>query len=313
MESEFIVRQATEEDIPEIIRFICENWSENHIFVKSRDFFRYMLCDSDGVNVILAVDSNNRIYGLEGCTFYNSSDTPDSSGMMWRCLKTSDVLLGIKIDQYMQTYRKQKFHFGIGANPNTTIKITKKFYKHYTGKMDHFYRLNGNMKEYNIAFVVHKDILPPIESSSKLERINGVQQLQKILPENMLKKYVPYKDMAYLIHRYVEHPIYQYEFYVIKKGEQQTNSVLITRTIPVKERSMIKIIDFIGDNQDLSGLSRSFDELMIEKNAEYIDIYSLGIREEELHRAGFIRLSDGDSNIIPNYFEPFLKKNVDIY
>lgn len=313
MEDEFIVRQAEEQDIPQIIRFIKENWSENHIFVKSMDFFRYMLCDKHGVNVIIAVDSKNKIYGMEGCTFYNSSETPDSSGMMWRCLKTSDVMLAVKIDKYMKTWQNQKFHFGVGANPDTTLKIAKKFYKNYVGKMDHFYRLNSCVKEFHIAKVVHKDIPLCVDKNIILQKIGSAEQLKEILPDSVLRQYTPYKDIDYLIRRYVEHPIYQYDLYLMKKEHGESRSVLITRKLEIDNRIAIKIIDFIGNNQDLDGVGEELDRLMRRENAEWIDIYSFGIGENELNNAGFIRLEDGDENIIPNYFEPFLQQNVDIY
>jgi len=313
MEGPFIVRQAEEKDVPQIIQFIKENWNENHIFVKSMDFFRYMLCDKRGVNVIIAVDSGNKIYGMEGCTFYNSSDMPDSSGMMWRCLKTEDVMLGIKIDKYMQTYQNQKYHFGVGSNPDTTLKITKKFYKHHVGKMDHFYRLNAHVNEFHIANVVHKDILQCVDKNVMLQKIDSVEELKEILPDFILRQYTPYKDIDYIIRRYLEHPVYQYDLYLVKTECKESHSVLITRMVEANNNSAIKIIDFIGNNQDLEGVGVALDKLMNQANAEWVDIYSLGLTDNELNSAGFIRLEEDDENIIPNYFEPFVKQNVDIY
>lgn len=309
---ELVVRQAIEADIPKIRQFIKENWNENHIFVQSEKFFRYMLCNERGVNVIIAMDEKNNIYGMEGCTFYNSSETPDSSGMMWRCLKTSDVMLGIDIDKFMQTYQNQRFHFGVGCNPDTTLKITKKLYKHLVGKMDHFYRLNPEISQYRIAKVGAVNILDGHSTDKSLKKIKSENELRNVLTDEVLKKYIPYKDINYIVHRYINHPTYEYDIYGIDNGSDM-DAVLITRTVEYENSTAIKIIDYIGDSSEISGLAKAFDELMIKQNSEYIDIYSVGISEEELNSAGLIRLECNDSNIIPNYFEPFLQQNVDIY
>ncbi len=312
MEQGYTIRQAEKKDIPYIIDFIKENWNENHIFVRNKAFFEYMLCEDDSVNIIVAVDSDNKIYGMEGCTFYNSSKNPDSSGMMWRCLKSKDVLLGVEIDQYLKSYKDQRFHFGIGSNPNTALKITKKLYKHLTGKMDHFYRLNEK-EQYKICVVCHKDILRREQSSSKLIELHGEEELKSVVSDSFLKQFIPFKDIKYLIKRYISHPIYSYHIYVIERENNMTNSILITRVVEARQARAIKIVDFIGKEEDLLGLTYEFDRLMKETDSEYIDLYCVGLKEETLNSAGFIRLQENDTNIIPNYFEPFEQKNVDIY
>lgn len=312
MSDKFSVHQANVEQIPDIIKFISDNWNKNHIFVKNEEFFKYMLCDEDGVNVIVAEGENGVIYGMEGCTFYNSTPTPDSSGMMWKCLKTDDVMLGIEIDQYMQKYKNQRFHFGVGSNPNTTIKITKRFYKHKTGKMDHFYRLR-KLDEYVLAKVEHYDFQKSERGSKKLYQVNSEQELREVLTDSMLEKFIPYKDIKYIINRYMRHPIYNYIIYGITEQNKNLNSVIIMRVVEINGAKALKIVDFIGDSEDIAGLGYEFDQLMDLYECEYIDIYSVGINEEILESSGLIRLQDDDTNIIPNYYEPFEQKNVDIY
>jgi hypothetical protein len=52
---------------------------------------------------------------------------------------------------------------------------------------------------------------------------------------------------------------------------------------------------------------------MNENNYEYIDCYCYGISEKTMNAAGFLQRKETDTNIIPNYFEPFLCKNGDVY
>ena len=52
--------------------------------------------------------------------------------------------------------------------------------------------------------------------------------------------------------------------------------------------------------------------LLKNTDAEYIDFYSAGIEEDDLAASGFTRCQAGDGVVIPNYFEPFIKKKIEI-
>ena len=52
--------------------------------------------------------------------------------------------------------------------------------------------------------------------------------------------------------------------------------------------------------------------MLEEYDAEYIDLYSHGVQIELLEQAGFINRKKVNNLIIPNYFEPFEQKNIDL-
>ena len=54
-------------------------------------------------------------------------------------------------------------------------------------------------------------------------------------------------------------------------------------------------------------------KLLQKYKAEYIDIYSYGISKKIFKQAGYINRYEEQSLIIPNHFEPFQKKNIDIF
>ena len=89
-------------------------------------------------------------------------------------------------------------------------------------------------------------------------------------------------------------------------------SLLITREIQVNDSKVLRVIDFIGEEQDIRNIGQELQNIMNENDYEYIDFYQYGIPEDILNEAGFIKRDKNDTNIIPNYFEPFEKKNVDI-
>nr|MCR4746137.1 hypothetical protein [Lachnospiraceae bacterium] len=56
-----------------------------------------------------------------------------------------------------------------------------------------------------------------------------------------------------------------------------------------------------------------WQKLMKKNNYEYIDFYEYGLDDIYLKNAGFNERIIEDENIIPNYYEPFEKQNVDIW
>ena len=68
----------------------------------------------------------------------------------------------------------------------------------------------------------------------------------------------------------------------------------------------------IGDFTFMGSISGLLDNLLEKYEAEYVDCYEVGINEEDMKRAGWKKTADS-GNVIPNYFEPFIQKNIDIY
>ena len=63
----------------------------------------------------------------------------------------------------------------------------------------------------------------------------------------------------------------------------------------------------------LCHLSKLDDLEMKIYNYEYVDLLSSGIDEEILMKSGFNKQQSSSGVIIPTYFEPFIRENMDIY
>ena len=74
---------------------------------------------------------------------------------------------------------------------------------------------------------------------------------------------------------------------------------------------VLRIVDYIGNRRLFAGLRGFIDANL--KKYEYIDFYCYGFEENYILEAGFTLLDDSDDNIIPNYFQPFERKNIDIW
>ena len=123
---------------------------------------------------------------------------------------------------------------------------------------------------------------------------------------------VPYKDFQYIKHRYFDYPIYRYNVYGIK-CEGKLVSAFITRNETVNGRIVVRIFDYIGDYKYIINMAHYIRNILFIDNVEYCDIYFYGVDEQLFVDAGFIEVEDDDVNIIPNYFHPFEKSNIDIW
>ena len=68
----------------------------------------------------------------------------------------------------------------------------------------------------------------------------------------------------------------------------------------------------MGDNDVFALLGNFALSLLDEYKAEYLDIYSYDVPIDIIDKAGFLDRQEYDNLIIPNYFEPFERKNVDL-
>ena len=303
------IRRAVYSDIPQIMEFIDKYWKKGHILAKDRQFFEWMYVDNGKVNFYIAIDRDSKIYGIEGFILYNHSDTPDASGTIWKTIKSSNPVLGLEIEQHMVS--DLKIRYGCSAGISEKARRIHELNGCKVEKMLHFYRLN-NLSTYKIAKIKQKYIPNVVDTGYRLERVADFEEVKKVLSVEFLKAQKLYKDYAYLNKRYFLHPIYQYDVWKIVKKIGSVKSILITRVEKYKDKQICKIIDFYGDLDDLTKITSAIDNMLRINQYEYIDIYSFGVPKIIYQKAGFVECTD-DSNIIPNYFNPFEQRNIDLY
>ncbi|OMF49985.1 hypothetical protein [Paenibacillus peoriae] len=309
------IRHAELADQEGILQFIKKHWKEDHVFVVHPDLFEYYHVIDGKLTYVIAEDEHTKeIYGLQGYIASNRSGNPDVWGAIWKTIPTPAPypFLGIKIMMYIRKCVNSRIFAGCGANPKTTIPLLK-FLKEKTGKLNHYYRI-ADQRDYRIAEILHKNIIPLSESPKyNLIKFNSIVELQERFDIEKYKKRKPYKDGWYINRRYFEHPINDYQVYGIDKGDHQIDSILIAREQDHNEAKILRILDFIGVDTDLVGIGQWIQNVIEERHYEYVDCYCVGISNEIMNQAGFSLRDETDNNIIPNYFEPFVKGNIDIY
>ena len=311
------IRLATPNDIDNIMAFLKEYWDKNHILAVNRDFFEYEFRVGDRVNYILAVNrQTGKIDACEGIYIYSKGgdDTEpfDMSGGMFRTSPNALLpFLGLEI-----LYRKRfmmgvtmRSYIGIGSNFNTSYPLTKKYFKDdMVGRLEHFYRLNDK-KEYQIAHITHKIILD-IDSKDQAELVlfRDFKHMYEVFDNESFKKYNPYKSPWYINKRYFNNPVFTYKLYGL-----ESSLVLVCREVAYNGAKILRIVDILGDREQFHRVGKALDNLMKQNDYEYIDLYQKNMDTDGLKKAGFIERLEDDVNIIPNYFAPYLAKNIEIY
>ncbi len=327
-ERKYEFRLAKRNDIPNIMRYIDVAWKKGHILSKDRELFEYEFCEegTDDVHILLAIDkATGEIEGMDG--FYYTSSVREKGafdvwGSMWSVRKDHKniPMLGVQIANEYTRQVGFRYELGVGVNPVTAAPLQKDYFDVTVGKVNHFYRLN-ELNEYRLAEVVKYDQKNAERNSGSsadqktehhLVRANNIDEVTASFDFEKKIKKIPFKDAWYVNRRFFRHPVYEYEIYLLCTKEGNADALMVMRRCWSEGRCALRIMDYVGDITALAGVSESLWKLM-DSNTEYIDFYNYGYDVEDIINAGFTLRTDEDANIIPNYFEPFEKKNVDIW
>ena len=306
------IRQAVYKDIPKIMNFIDEHWKKGHIMGNNRTMFEFQhVRDGEVFYIIAEDDVDGKIYGSMGYIPMMEQEWPCMSTVMIRSLENPEGrMLGEEISRYfeanMQCYNvfsvgvEKRYAKTIGAMGGVTIDT-----------LHHYYRL-GKKREFKIASICHYEVIPVQHTESKLiPLLEFADFVGQVDLEELYEDY-PRRSPAYIEHRYYKHPYFNYKLWGIQ-SKDGIKSAFAAREEVVGEAKVLRIVDFFGRDRDLAGIGGELDRLLLEKDYEYIDFYCYGIDEEIMKKAGFLLREENDSNIIPNYFDPFEQKNVEIY
>lgn len=297
------------DDIPAIMQFVEKNWKENHILARDEEFFHWMYTDEEGCNVVLAEDEHNDICGMIGVIKYNSTKNPDIVGTMWKVLHTKNPQLGLDIGKKMYEIYNPRCDIGPGLNKRA-LKINQML-GYFGAAMGHLYVL-GACTEYRIAKVIKKQERISCMSKKRLFEIHTKDKLRMIYNDALQRRRVPYKDFNYVVHRFMQHPIYTYRFLGIQNEEGVIKAFFVVREVEHDGAKACKIVDYYGPYEEIIDTASEVYRFVDENNYEYMDIYCYGVPEEYLFTAGFSWCTNEEA-IIPNYFAPFEQKNTDIY
>ena len=315
-DKKYDIRLASIDDIPYIMKFLDDHWKKGHIMATNRKLFEYEYVHEDEVDFILAIDKNTKkIEALFGFLRCSKDRNGDIWGSMWMVNDNPDnmKLLGVELAKRVYSLTGCRSHIGNGANPKTTIPLRKIFFREKTVKMKQYYRLNADIENYEIAVVKEPWISEKLKDTPvyHLKKIESFKELLNSFDIDSVNG-IPHKDSWYVNHRYFEHPVYHYDIYGIQDQKKICRAIFVTRSVVIGKSGVLRIVDYIGDHKMFAGLYDEIGNLISSGNYEYIDFFEYGISDELIEKAGF-KNRDEFNNIIPNYFEPFVQENIDIW
>lgn len=306
-------RIASINDADRIMAFIKECWNSGHILANNKEFFLYEYGNGDNLNFLIAENKlSNRLEAIYAFYLYSDPESNrqvDSAGGLSRVRDDCPVpMVGTYMYKKLLDLFNIRCMLGVGLNRNTAYEINKRLFKYEMGELTHYYRLSDSFEEYRIAEIVNKSIRPVFGEKKELDEYSNQHDLFEAFNPEKYENRITYKDKRYLIHRYFEHPVYHYLFYVV-----ENDLILVCREIELFGRKILRIVDCIGNVDCLRKIGYGIQKLIEKNNYEYVDLLAYGIEDDLMFESGFERINEDDCNIIPNYFEPFVKENIVIY
>lgn len=306
------IRQAVYEDIPQIMRFIDEHWKKGHIMGNDRTMFEFQhVRDGEVFYIIAEDDADGRIYGSMGYIPMMEQEWPCMSTVMIQSLKNPERrMLGEEMARYFEE-NMQCFNLICVGVEKRYAKTIAQMGGAFVGKLHHYYRL-GTKRDFRIARIQHYDIIPVTDHNSELIPLKSFKEFLELVDLTEIYKDFPRRSPAFIEHRYYQHPYYTYKLWGIQ-SVHGCNSAFAAREERINNAKVLRIVDFFGKDTELAGIGCELDRILLEEDYEYIDFYCYGIDHNIMNQAGFLLKAPEDSNIIPNYFDPFEQRNIEIY
>jgi hypothetical protein len=305
--------------------FIGKYWSEQHVLSKSHKIMEWQhsgTCGRD-YDFVIAFDNHKVI----GCIGFILTSRFDSSLLshdtlwlaLWKIKNNAPSGLGMNLYNFLI---KNVNHSVIGVvGTNSLANNIYRALGFTVGSMEQHYVLHPYFSKFNIAKVpkysnrisatMNKKNTPilcevNIDASNKniLDR-----DIFNLSPENI----VPRKSLKYYINRYINNSILKYYFFSIMRNNIVIG-LLVMRLVKINNGRVLRIVDMYGASNALCGIAKPLQKLLELYNAEYVDFYQYGINKNSIKESGFLTLQDekSDNIIIPNFFEPFQRKNIKI-
>ena len=299
-------------DIKDLKCFIKKNWQDDHILCSDSSILEFQHKGKEKYNFVISRNKKNIINGVLGFIPNNHFDQKlNKANLIWLALwKVDEELaspgLGLSLLKYLENETNPDIICVVGLN-----KDVKKIYEvlgYHTDKMNHFYFLNNACQSYKII----KNFPENINNNSHPNDLKNVS-LKEIdfddIDEDLFDS-LEYKSKSYFFNRYALHPVYNYLVLGIFHNKK-IEVVFIARKVDTADSSCLRIIDIIGNIKCGMNLSGVLSNLLDNYNCEYIDCLNSGIEEKYFKELGFSLKNN--QTIIPEYFEPFVRKNIDIY
>lgn len=290
---------------------VLSHYKPKHIFDKNRKYFDWRFKLSSKKYSVAILKYKKEIISF--LSFYSLSQydkSLDKKIIFLSLAFNKKNIVPAQLKLLINFIIKKKNPKIIFTSPIESRIDLNKFYGFKFKKLEHYFfkikkktKIEGLKKFIKISKI----------NSNKIEdcRIISEKEIKKI-KKNLFDYQYPIKSNKYLINKYIKHPVFKYIFFGYFKNKQIT-SLIILRVQNYKNLKIGRIVDFIGDQKKLYKLNKILYKFSEKNNLEYIDFYNFGILEKNLIKAGFFNKKYFNSIVIPDYFSPYINKNINLY
>lgn len=294
----------------EIIKFLKKNHTPNHIFVRDKKFFNWQHRNKSILNIGITKIKKN-IICFQAFVPQSHYDKKLSACEIHVTLalssKNAPIASLLSLFRYIIKSQDAKTILTSGFNPRTIAYNQRLGFK--TAIMDHYFLL---IKKKNYKIIVCKK---NIKQSIRVEKNEFLELKKKDLINNNLKELyqisIPKKSNEFLINRYFNHKIFNYKLY--KVFDEQNSCIVVIRIIYLKGRCVIRIIDFIGEENNILKIGKLLKYFEKKYSPEAIDICSYGINKKYYTKLGLLDSNNSQGIIIPDHVAPLEQKIVKLY
>ena len=313
------IRFAEPTDQPALVEFIRDHWSSTHVFAERPDVFDWQYGTGARVNMIFAADVRDEtttVLGILGFIpmgrFDASLGDRDVLLAIWKVRDDAPPGLGLRLLKQVERDLSARLVGAIGIS-----QIVKPLYgllKYEVGSMVQSAVIRPDVAEYRIA-----DGVPTTVSETGAVELDAELSFEVIdesadtlaAIEALASSQVPAKSHRYLVDRYIDHPWYRYTLRLVRVSGRPV-AVVVWRAVEAEGSRVLRIVDIVGEVEWLARAQGHLQALTVEHDAEYIDLVQTGIDDALLDAGGFLTVGRVPDLILPNYFSPFERHNVEI-
>jgi len=298
--------------------FIDRNWRKDHVLAKRKGLLDWQYLDkkNDRYNFVVAPDSNGKFRAILGfIPLSHFDDRIPQNDLIWLAIwQVTEECAGQKLGKLLLDHLQETIRPKIIAANAISGTAAHRYRQNgwHIDRLGHYFIPNTSIQDHRLI-VPGKPKHPECGSSiAKLETIpNDIRDWLLNIADVNLSKCEASKTAQYIVNRYLYHPFYRYTAWRVWQ-RRRCLGILITRTCMHNGATALRIVEYFGPPSALYGLGDKWQRILRTHSHEYVDFYLGGIDPAFMSRCGFSRREEGDGWTVPDYYEPFARRNVEI-
>ncbi|HXV77790.1 MAG TPA: hypothetical protein VD788_15875 [Candidatus Polarisedimenticolaceae bacterium] len=317
---------ASVTDEAAIVAFIDRYWRKNHVFVSNPELLRWQHQADDRpeerLNFVIARRERGdgappELLGLLGFIpfrrFDRDADWTDLSLAIWKVRDDAPPGLGLRLLKEVERQRSPALICAIGISD--MVKPIYGALGYSLASLTHAALFDPSRRPDScvadgVPDAAWRDLrsderieLRPL-SARELERGGLAEEIDRLGAAAS-----PRKSSSYVLNRFCRHPWYAYDVRAVL-ADGRAEAVLVWRRVTAMQGAVLRIVDLVGNAEIVARCGPALRQAVQAAGCEYVDLVCYGVPGDALRRGGFVSTSDHPGLVLPNYFDPFERRNV---